>query len=310
MKSVKIMTALSSLLLLHVNALWAQNPTPSAGYEKEIKTWTAVRDAVLRSEASPLGLLGTFYLKEGVNNFGSATDNQIVIPDAVVNGHAGQYLLTADSVVLVLKESQGVAVEGRSAVLRTDIPKQDSLKYRSDTERSIVLSQGAVRWFLLNNNGKIAVRALNAQANSYKKFHGVERYPIDPSWRIPAIFIPDANNSELEIMNVLGQKNSRALAGKVQFTRDGQTYSLDALTVDSNLFIVFSDGTSNKGTYAFRFLYADKPVAGNQTLLDFNKAINPNCAFSPYSACPMPPPNNRLKLPVTAGEKKYEIADK
>ncbi len=294
-----------ALLMFQVYGLSAQQQKYAASYEADIKTWTAARDAALRSEASPLGLLGTYYLKEGINNFGSATDNQIVIPDAVVNGHAGQYLLTKDSVVLSLRESKGVVVEGRTAVLRSTIPQQDSLKYRSDTERSIVLRQGPVRWFLLNNNGRIAIRALNAEAVSYKNFHGVERYPVDPSWRIPATFSPDPSNSELEIINVLGQKSSRALAGKVRFELDGQHYALDALTVDSNLFIVFSDGTSNKGTYTFRFLYADKPVSGNQTTLDFNKAINPNCAFSPYSACPMPPPNNRLKVAVTAGEKRY-----
>jgi len=73
------------------------------------------------------------------------------------------------------------------------------------------------------------------------------------------------------------------------------------------LFFVISDATSGKETYgASRFLYVDWPKEGARTIvLDFNRAENPPCAFTPFATCPLPPKENRLPFAVTAGEKNY-----
>ncbi len=74
---------------------------------------------------------------------------------------------------------------------------------------------------------------------------------------------------------------------------------------DKQYFVVFADRTSGKETYgAARFLYVDPPKNG-KVIVDFNKAYNPPCAFTPFATCPLAPPENRLDLRVTAGEKKY-----
>jgi uncharacterized protein len=71
------------------------------------------------------------------------------------------------------------------------------------------------------------------------------------------------------------------------------------------LFIIIADATSGTETYAAaRFVYADAPVDG-KVLLDFNKAVNPPCAFTPFATCPLPPQENVLTIPVTVGEKDY-----
>lgn len=73
-----------------------------------------------------------------------------------------------------------------------------------------------------------------------------------------------------------------------------------------NCFFVFADETNGDETYgAGRFLYANKPDSNNVVILDFNKAYNPPCAFTKYATCPLPPPQNSLKVRVTAGEKKF-----
>lgn len=93
--------------------------------------------------------------------------------------------------------------------------------------------------------------------------------------------------------------------GYVTFTHGGKEYRLEPVLEGKQLFFVFRDGTSNKSTYgAARFLYA-APVKDGTVILDFNKAINPPCAFTPFATCPLPPPQNRLALAITAGEKKY-----
>jgi uncharacterized protein (DUF1684 family) len=76
------------------------------------------------------------------------------------------------------------------------------------------------------------------------------------------------------------------------------------------LFFVIADRTSGKETYgAARFFYAALPKGGlaqpGKVELDFNKAYNPPCAFTPFATCPLAPPENRLDVAVTAGEKKY-----
>jgi uncharacterized protein (DUF1684 family) len=72
------------------------------------------------------------------------------------------------------------------------------------------------------------------------------------------------------------------------------------------LFIIFRDNSNQAETYsAGRFLHADKAVGG-ETVLDFNKAENPPCAFTPFATCPLPPPENNLDLDIKAGEKRYD----
>jgi hypothetical protein len=95
---------------------------------------------------------------------------------------------------------------------------------------------------------------------------------------------------------------------KLRRTRDGKEYRLEPVREGRELLFIFRDATSNKSTYgAARFLYAE-PAKNGVVNLDFNKAINPPCAFTPYATCPLPPPQNRLTLAVTAGEKKYSDA--
>jgi uncharacterized protein (DUF1684 family) len=95
-------------------------------------------------------------------------------------------------------------------------------------------------------------------------------------------------------------------AGAAVFERSGVTCRLVPVFENDRkrLFVLFADRTNRDDTYgAGRFLYAPSPEAG-RILLDFNKAFNPPCAFTPYAVCPLPPPENRLVLRVEAGEKR------
>jgi uncharacterized protein (DUF1684 family) len=83
---------------------------------------------------------------------------------------------------------------------------------------------------------------------------------------------------------------------------------LDALQEGDELFLVFGDATSGKETYAAgRFLYAPMPGPDGKTILDFNKAINPPCAFSTFATCPLPPKQNILPVAIKAGEKDFDL---
>ncbi len=107
---------------------------------------------------------------------------------------------------------------------------------------------------------------------------------------------------------MLGQIAKMPVPGKVVFQRDGKTYELLPVLEDpeaKELWFIFADKTSAKETYGGgRFLYTDMPKDG-KVVIDFNKAYNPPCAFTPHATCPLAPQENRLAIPVTAGEKKY-----
>ncbi len=109
------------------------------------------------------------------------------------------------------------------------------------------------------------------------------------------------------IPNVLGGSFKMKSPGILKFAFKGKEYSLQPVDEgDGTLFIIFRDGSNLNETYlAGRFLYADKPVNG-EAVLDFNKAQNPPCAFTPFATCPLPPPQNTLDVEIKAGEKRYD----
>ncbi len=131
---------------------------------------------------------------------------------------------------------------------------------------------------------------------------------MDSAWRIVADWIPFDPPQTLETANVIGQMERYPVPGRAVFERDGHRHELlPVIEVpgDEQLFLIFADGTSGRETYgAARFLYADPPREG-KIVLDFNQAYNPPCAFTAFATCPLAPPENRLDLRVTAGEKKY-----
>ena len=109
------------------------------------------------------------------------------------------------------------------------------------------------------------------------------------------------------ITNVLGQTTPTKNAGKLVFTVQNQQYTLDVIDEGGKqLFIVFADQTSGKTTYgAGRFIDIQKPDAAGNTVIDFNLAYNPPCAFTPFATCPLPPVQNRLPFEIPVGEKNY-----
>ena len=96
--------------------------------------------------------------------------------------------------------------------------------------------------------------------------------------------------------------------GVLVFSLDGKEYRLEPILEqgEKDLFILIRDATSGQDTYgAARYLYAHPPGPDGKTIVDFNHAYNPPCAFTPYATCPLPPPQNRLPIRIEAGEKKY-----
>ena len=112
---------------------------------------------------------------------------------------------------------------------------------------------------------------------------------------------------EVDIQNIMGDTVKMWTPGYALFTLRGVEYRLEPTQSNAQGFeFVFRDLTSGKETYgASRFLDTNPPKDGVVTL-DFNEAYNPPCAYNPYTTCPLPPPENRLRVRIEAGEMMYK----
>ncbi|MEP7329880.1 MAG: DUF1684 domain-containing protein, partial [Betaproteobacteria bacterium] len=152
-------------------------------------------------------------------------------------------------------------------------------------------------------DGKIVVRAADRESPRRTTFAGRQWYEPNVNYKVPARFVPHADGATIPIANVRGEISYEKVAGTLEFVLNGQKTTLDALDDEGNLFIIFRDATSESTTYPpGRFLFIEKPKDG-QWVVDLNRAYNPPCAFSAYTTCPLPPPQNWLKAPVAAGER-------
>jgi uncharacterized protein (DUF1684 family) len=99
--------------------------------------------------------------------------------------------------------------------------------------------------------------------------------------------------------------------GELVFRVNGREQRLLAIaSPDSpDFFVMFKDPTNQSTTYGgYRMLHPPVVRSGEWTVLDFNLAGNPPCAYSPYTTCPLPPPQNRLDVAIEAGEKRHPTA--
>ncbi len=134
-------------------------------------------------------------------------------------------------------------------------------------------------------------------------------YPIDESYRAPAALKPPATSGETITMPTsTGERREMRRAGTLEFSIHGVPLKLSAFTDLENpkadrLFVPFGDLTNGKETYpGGRYLELDPTPTGLYEI-DFNRAYNPFCAYNSKYDCPYPPPENRLKVEIRAGEK-------
>lgn len=167
---------------------------------------------------------------------------------------------------------------------------------------------GRVRLVIHQSGGRLALRVRDPDGELARAFLGFTWFPLDASARVVGRFIPDAAPRDIPVLNTYDDVTSYRTEGVVEFELQGETLRLRPFTTRPNRFyFVFRDASSGEETYEVgRFLYTDL-LADGTTVLDFNMAYNPPCAFNPYTTCPVPLPENRLPVKILAGERAYPI---
>ena len=272
----------------------------SIDYRQEVEQWRTDRVTRLTAPAGWLSLIGLEWLQPGENRIGSAADNDIVV--SAMPAHLGVASLRADGRVhLALVADSGALIDGKPL-------REATLVDDAGEGTPTMVSVGTLSFLAIDREGRKGLRIRDSEAATRRDFAGIDYFPIDPAWRIEADWVPAGAGQTLEMGTVIGTTEKYPVPGTARFSRDGKTFEiLPVIEVpgDAQYFVVFADRTSGRETYgAARFLYIDPPKDGKVTL-DFNKAYNPPCAFTPFATCPLAPPENRLDLRVTAGEKNY-----
>jgi uncharacterized protein (DUF1684 family) len=145
-------------------------------------------------------------------------------------------------------------------------------------------------------------------ADKRASFPSLSYFPIDESYRVPAELSRVQSDEIIEMDTSDGQKRRMRRIGRLGFTVKGQALTLTAFADASEndvarLFVPFGDLTSGTETYpGGRYLDLDRTATGLYDL-DFNRAYHPFCVFNTEYVCPIPPKENRLRIPIRAGEK-------
>ena len=267
-------------------------------YQAAIQKWRQEREASLKSDNGWLTVSGLFWLHEGENRFGSGPLNDIVLPKGEAPPDAGSFEFHAGRTIVHVKPGVPITMNGQ---------RVDTAELRPDSDDLLVL--GNLSLYVHASGARYSIRLKDKNSALRKTFQGLRWFPIDESYRVTARFVPYSPPKKALIQNIMGDVTEINVPGYADFSLHGKQLRLDAEDADAEgVSFVFRDLTSGKETYgAARFL--DTPAPQNGTvILDFNLAYNPPCAYNPDTTCALPPPENRLRIRIPAGEMAYHHA--
>jgi hypothetical protein len=270
----------------------------SPEYLEEIKQWDQRRAERLKADDGWLNLVGRTWLKPGENKFGSAKDNDVVIESDKVPDYMGVFIFQDSTVLMKVNDGVEVLFDGK--------PVKEMVMIGDHKKEMTVFQYGSIKWNLIVRNELYGIRFRDLESDLVKNFSGIERFPVNEDWKVTATFEAYDPPKKISVPNVLGQIDEEPSPGAIVFTKDNQTYRLEAVDAGDKLWFIFADGTSGEETYGGgRFLYTDRPDSNGKVIVDFNKAYNPPCVLTKFATCPLPPKENYITLRITAGEKMW-----
>jgi len=270
-------------------------------FVEEELAWQKKQDEAMRAPDGWLTIAGLYWLEEGPNSFGASQRNKIVLPEDSAPDEVGTFFYRAGKVTFQ-------AGEGVSLLLNDEPAQQGELKSDKQGVPDELTIQDLRLW-IIGRDGRHAVRLRDLNHPALKNSHPLEFFPPDPKYKIKADIIRHEEPQTIAIETKIGTTTEMISPGYVSFALEGREFKLIGFSQGpKRLFIVFKDLTNGIETYeASRFLNAEILEGGREVDLNFNRAFNPPCAFTPHATCPLPPPDNILDVRIAAGEKLYEL---
>ena len=138
-----------------------------------------------------------------------------------------------------------------------------------------------------------------------RDFKGLAYFPENPALRLETAVEEFEPKDTVEMQTSTGAVQRYQRFGRFTFTVDGQEAALTIYASDNGYFLPFVDALAGKETYGAGRYVEPEPLGDGKFLVDFNLAYNPYCAYNEKWSCPVPPFENRIKVPVRAGEKAF-----
>jgi uncharacterized protein (DUF1684 family) len=271
-------------------------PVTTEAHAVSVQAWRDKHEADYRRDW--VSIAGLHFLSPGTHTVGSGNNNDIVLA-AGVPPTIGRLIVAEGSVRY--EPEPGVGVLQRDQPIKGPIVLKAA---GSPAAEEIVI--GDVRLVVHVSGERLSLRVRDPKGELATQFLGFTWFPIDPAYRVTGRFIPDAEPRTMSVLNTFNDVDTYPTEGVVEFELHGQTLRLRPFTTrPKRFYFVFRDASSGKETYeTARFLYSDLLEDGT-SVLDFNEAYNPPCAFNPYTTCPLPLRENILPVKILAGEKAY-----
>jgi hypothetical protein len=268
-------------------------------YKAEMDTWKKERIERLKSKTGWLNLAGLLWLEEGENSFGSDSSNRVIFPQKAAP-FCGKIILKEDQLTLMATRESGITFEGNPV---TTMELKDDF-----SENTTLIDQGDLAWFIVKRGEQYGIRLRDYKHPNLNKLDSIPSYPIDIEYVVEATLHPFDEPRTMEVATpVAGFTEEYQCPGELHFSLKGEDLVLYPFQSGQGYFLVIADETTGIETYgAGRFMYST-PDSTGRIILDFNKAYNPPCAFTPYATCPMPPRENFLPVAVKAGEKSVHL---
>ncbi len=284
------------ILLMSSGSGWKEvNPIE---YARHIAEWDSARLQNLKSPTGWVNLAGLFWLNEGTNTLGSAAGNNIVFP----RGPERIGAMTVEGGRVSFTPASGVNISADDSDIRGRIV------ISGEDRDAELLTVDSLGFFIIHRGDRSGIRLRDYIHPRLDSLQVIERFDADQDWIIRAEFIESDQDMSVMVPDVLGEITSQSVPGILEFEMDGETVRLFPTGSRERLFVIFADYTNGIDTYGGgRFLSAGGPDEEGFVYLDFNKAYNPPCAFSPYATCPLPPRENFLTFGVYAGEKAVPL---
>lgn len=252
------------------------------------------RQARAENRINYLQLTGLFALDSLDNTLGKDPSNTFSLNIESLAETIGTFSVYKDSIIFQAYEGVDVKTETDSLITRIQIRLN---KYKS-SER---LFHDRLYWQIITRAGKLYLRVWDSENPMIDKFKGYEIFDLNPNFIFNGQFTYYETAKEEAVNSELGVKTNTNFIGYARFDYDGKSHRLD---VGQNGFTMVHDLTSGDATYGGgRYIYLDLPKKDSLITLDFNRLYNPPCAFSKFTTCLYPPPQNQLPFKIEAGEK-------
>lgn len=273
-----------------------------AQYQSEESLWRIQRQEELTKPDGWSSLIGLHWLTLQSHYVGSSARSGIRI--AIGPESLGMFQRNGGKVFFTPERGLALTLD--------DQPLKGRVEMKDDSTGSpsvLGFDEGKGKLTVIERGGNRALRVKHADAPTRTQFKGLDYWPADRDWRVEATFVPNPAGTTLPIATIIGTTENMPNPGALEFQRDGKPYRIEALDEgDHVLTLIIADRTSGHESYgAGRYLEVPLPDANNKVVIDFNRAYNPPCAFTPFATCPLPPNQNRLDLAITAGEKRYGV---